>query len=262
MDMVKRAFLFPLAMIFLFGCQKGMDKKLSAKDTTEFMAEARAAMQKMQPDQKDAMEWAFSNFSKEIDLAKIDTPTPRKIMQEVAERKMVEAIFLLTDLEKTNQDNAPVKNEILKISASDPTYEAGHDFFGDKTLVKFRVSNNGNLSYSSLQWKASLFINGDKKPVATTVLFDSYVYKDNWLNPGEKTDRTLAIDDHGFDSQPWHTLEVTRAKSKKIKIELIPEEAKDLGERYYFREVSAEKVAFFKEMLKNAKFAEQIAKAS
>lgn len=150
----------------------------------------------------------------------------------------------------------------MKISASDLSYEVGHDFFGDKTFIKFLAANNGTLSYSSLQWKASLFINEGNTPVATAVLFDDYVYKDNGFNPGEKSNRTLEVSSHGFDNGAWHTLEVKQAKSKKVKIELIPEEAKDLGERYYFREVSPDKVTYFKEMLKNAKFSEQVAKTS
>lgn len=223
----------------LAGCGKGLDAKLSTESEETIKKSAEIALKDMTEEQRVVAAWAFSNLTAEDD-DKYKDATIREIINGVADSKINSITQELNELEKNRVASEKVRDEILKVDASDSTYRLGANFFGDQTNIYVTITNNSNLAFSSLTWKAKLFLNQSTEPVAEANILDSYTYNDDGLQPGEAQKREFSIG--GLGSSNWHTLEIKQAKSHKIELTLLPEDAKDLGNRDYLADSPLQRI--------------------
>lgn len=223
----------------LAGCGKGLDAKLSTENEEAIKKSVEIALKDVTEEQRAVAIWAFSNLTAE-DEDKLKDATIREIINGVADSKINDINQELKELEKNRLASEKVRDEILKAHASDPKYHLGANFFGDQTSIYVTVTNNSNLAFSSLTWKAKLFINQSTEPVAEANILDGYTYNDDGLQPGEVQKRVFSIG--GLGSSNWHTLEIKQAKSHKIELTLLPEDAKDLGERNYLADSPLQRI--------------------
>jgi hypothetical protein len=123
-------------------------------------------------------------------------------------------------------------SQIKKIEASAISFSLPTNFFGIQPTVKATAHNGSNLPVSSLRWKAQLYINEGKEPVAVAEPID--IFKQG-LKPGDTVRRTYVI---GFvtGDQSWSTLEIQNASSRRVVLTAEPDTFKDYGNRYYMGE--------------------------
>lgn len=219
-------------VVMLAGCGKGLDARLpSITDREAFLTSVQKASEDMNDVQRIASSWAFNNISDSELESKYKHATPREIINGVADSQINKITQELNELEPNRAAFEKIRDEILKVHASEPTYELGKDFLGDQTNIHVDIANRGNKAFSMLVWQAKLYINNSDQPVAHADILDFYTQDDDGLNPGEQQKRTFTIS--GMDSEAWHTLEVKQAKSHKIELALVPDRAEDLGGRKY-----------------------------
>lgn len=241
-------FAVAFVALILAGCSgKGIDRKLeTGQGGDAYNASIAQAAKDMTQDDVQAFDWAVSDLSLETLNQRYPNGTPRGVIQGESRLVREQASKRIAELESTKPKYDAILGEIVKLTASDIELQIERDFHGLQPTVHARVSNNGGLAVSQLQWRASLYLDDQKTPVATADVYDFYnnssrgssLFGDQkkveagGLPAGGAAKRSFRI---GFVSGDpnWTTLEVQNAKVRRVVLEPLPESVKDFGDRFY-----------------------------
>jgi hypothetical protein len=247
-----RSLLAIVALAALIGCSKGVDQPLvTSKGLEAYRASLAEAVRDMDKRQTDAFDWAVSDLSVEKIDARYPNGSPRKIIRGEVDAVLKEAPARIAELEKKSADWNAVAEEIAKVGASGVSFALGKDFFGLQPAIRATVTNGSRHGYSTLYWYAELYLDGASEPAARTELID--LYKDEGgLKPGEQRTREFRV---GFVSgdAAWKTLEIQNAGQRVVKLVVMPERAKDFGDRWIAGPSPQKELAGWKSTLETAR---------
>ncbi|HEX6995439.1 MAG TPA: hypothetical protein VF339_14980 [Gammaproteobacteria bacterium] len=203
--------------------------------TGEGMAAFRASLEpiaeKMTPEQREAFEWAVSDF----DLERLHREYPNKSAREIisGEVQMVLETYprRIAELEPRAAELRRVREALGRVEAKDARFLIDTDTFGFQPKIRATILNGSDLPISTLDWHAALFIDGKSEPVATSVLTSSF-RSEGGLSPGDERTVTFKI---GFVSgdRKWTTLEIRNATDTRVVLKPDIESVRDFGDRRY-----------------------------
>lgn len=252
--------LIPLLCVLLVsGCAKGIDRSLITGEGIEkYQISLQRAGEEMTPEEREAFDWAVSDF----DLARLHqvypNASPREIIRGEVRNGLAEWSARLAQLEAQKAKFDPIVAELRKIEASEIEVELDRGFNGLLAEVHAKVVNRSELGVSSLRWRASLYLDDGEEPVAVSEVFDDYNHTGpgpmititseapipaGGMRPGHEYARTFRF---GFlsDDKNWTTLAVQDASKRVVVLEPILESIKDFSDREYlegapYREIRA-----------------------
>lgn len=244
MDRVGRVFagsvIFLLALT-LTACAGPMDEKLVTGSTQEvYSASLAPIVPKMTAHEREAFNWAVSDF----DLAKLHSKYPNASPKAIIRGEVEEVLGTypkqIEELEARQAEFAPVQAELRKIAASNTRFSINRNFFGLQPRITANVFNGSTLPISRLDWRASLYLDGASKPVATTTLVNDY-RNDGGLKPSQRFNVTFNVGYLRGDER-WLTLEIRNARERRVVLEPILDSVQDFGERAYLAEDPAQRI--------------------
>lgn len=227
--------LIILGAISLAGCvKKGVDAKLTTSDNESIYRESlNRAWVDMSTSQQDAFNWAVSNLSLEQFGQKYKNPSPREVInREADEYAKAKAIDLAKVTSEYAQNAALLAEQELKTKTAldqlskvlTTSASLKRDSFFRRYNIEFITQNNSSHGLSSADWNAWLFIDDEQN--STRHCKVSAYYK---IHGGLDNGKTMPYSSR-IDCSSWETIEVIRAKSKTIQMQLIPSSATDFGD--------------------------------
>lgn len=241
-----------LGLVFMLtACSKGIDKPLvTDKGLENFTVSLTAARKDMTSQDNDAFEWAVSNLSLADMNARYPNQSARQIVHGEARDVLTRLQPEIMTLEKELATWTREVGEINKVVATDVSFSLEKDFFGLQPRIKASILNGSKYSYSMLSWRAELYLNGATKPVAVSEQLDAYG-SSGGLGSGARVRREMTV---GFVSgdRTWSTLEIQNAAERRVKLTVVPTEAKDFGERHLVGASPAGRLDHLKDTLKIA----------
>lgn len=224
-------FISVILVLMLGACSKGVNKSLvTDKGIDIYKASLAVAVKDMTPKDVETFNWAVSDLSLDDINTRYPNQSPRQIVRGEVKLVQTNAPSEIAALEKELAAWTPQAAEISKVIASDVSFSLEQDFFGLQPHIKATVHNGSKFSYSILSWRAELYLNGGKSPVATSEQFDDY-RSVGGLASGAEASREMTV---GFvkGDQTWSTLEVQNATERKVKLTVIPSQVKDFSEHH------------------------------
>jgi hypothetical protein len=242
--------IFAIASVaFLLGAcgGKGIDRKLDTGHGPDaYKTSLGEAVKDMTQEDGEAFDWAVSDLSIEALNQRYPNATPRSIIQGESKLMRDRAPQQITQLESVKPKYDAILAEMTKLTTSNAVLTMERNFHGLQPTVVAQIQNNSRLPVSQLKWRASLYLDDQKTPVATSDILDVYnnSFKGNsmfgspqqvdagGLPAGATAKRSFTI---GFVSGDpnWTTLEVQNAKARRVLLEPIVESVKDFGNRAY-----------------------------
>lgn len=234
--------------LLLAACSgKGLDLPLQTAQGSEIYKAslAKAAIDMTEENAQD-FDWAVSDLSIDMLNQKYPNATPRSVIRGEAKLIRERAPARIAELEAIKPKFDALLADLAKLTAEDPEFAMDRNFHGLQPTVLAKIANNSRLPVSQLQWRASLFLDGAKRPVATADLLD--VYNNDYLgsgllggqdrieagglSPGGSAKRSFNIGFVRGDAN-WTTLEIQHAKVRRLVLAPIPESVKDYSGRAY-----------------------------
>jgi hypothetical protein len=254
------------ALLLLACTGKGLDQKLDTGHGRDaYTASINQAAIAMTQEDREAFDWAVSDLSIEVLNQRYPNGTPRGIIRGEAQVVQADAPKRIAELESVKPKYDTILGEIEKLTATDTEFVMERDFHGLQPLVTAIIHNNSRLPISQMKWRASLYLDDQQAPVATSVLMDMYNNSSGGdttsdehakvaaggLPAGGAGKRLFRI---GFVSgdPKWITLEVQNAKVRRVVLERIPESVKDFGDRFYLEGAPYQGLAQWKNTLASA----------
>jgi hypothetical protein len=247
-----RAAAIALLGVSLAACKGPADQRLATGGTEEeFRASLADVVPKMTAHEKEALEWAFSEFDQPQLHAKYPDGSPRTIIRGEVQDVLTTFPAEIEALEKQATKDAPLRAELGKIVARDLRFEIEKTFFGLQAVITATVTNGSRHPVSRLKWGAALYLDGASKPVVATVLTDDY-RKQGGLKPGGQYQVRFPI---GFVSgdEAWTTLEIRNASTRRVVLVPVLDTVLDFGERAYLVEDPVPRIERMKATIKAAK---------
>lgn len=215
---------------------KGIDAKLVMTDEPRYRKALAVAWKDMTQAQREAFNWAVSDFDLYNLMAAYPKGTPREVISSEADKYIKQQSELLAKytatyqvdypiLEKQEKQIEEVKAELKKITAGDA--KLIFDSHGYLKELAYTTTNNSQYDIGSAQWKAWVFLNGEQRTTRSMDVYASYGHYKNGLKSGASTKMTEST----FSSDQLKTAEVKTAKEIKIQLELDLLSVNDLGER-------------------------------
>lgn len=236
------------ALLGLSGCSKGVDRALvTDKGVEAYKVSVAEAAADMDLHQAEAFDWAVSDLTLEKLHATYPNQSARQVIRGEVQNVLDRFPALIAQLEEqTTQWNAAAE-PIRQVVADGVSFALEKDFHGLQPRIRATVRNGSPLSFSTLRWRAELYIDGRSEPAATTELFDPYK-DDGGLAPGATARREFTV---GFvtGDPNWTTLEIQNAQRREVKLVVMPEGAKDFGERLYVGDSPAQRLGSLKATL-------------
>src|SRR5690606_24951342 len=146
-----------LCVLLLSGCAKGIDRSLiTGEGIEQFQTSLRQAVEEMTSEEREAFDWAVSDF----DLARLHqvypNASPREIIRGEVTNGLAEWPARLAQLEGQKSKFDSIVAELRKIEASEIEFEFDRGFIsGLLAEVHAKVVNRSELGVSSLRWRAS-----------------------------------------------------------------------------------------------------------
>lgn len=238
---------FAVCACLLTACRGPMDQPL---DTGSSMQAYRASLdpivEKMTPHERDAYEWAVQGIPNIAALhARYPNGSPRDIISARVSEVRSSYSRTIAELESSAKASASVREDLKKIVASKGQLVIDNDFFGPLPRIKVVVHNGSSRAVSSLQWRASLYLDNAKAPVATTVLSQDFK-SDGGFKPGQSFASTFTV---GFvrGDETWTTLEVRNAAQRRVLLEPVLNTVRDFGDRPYLANDAVEEIKALRE---------------
>jgi len=219
------------ALVLLTACSKGIDKPLvTDKGPEAYRASLTAAAKDFGDRDRQAFDWAVSDLSIDALHERYPNKTARDVIRGEVQAVLKEYPQRIADLEKKMAAWKMAADEIHKVTAGEVQFTLARDFHGLQPTIEAVVANGSKFGYSSLSWRAGLFLDGAAEPVATADLMDVYKHEGG-LKPGEAKRRSFRV---GFvtGDAAWTTLEVQNARQRVVKLVVLPERARDFGEKW------------------------------
>ena len=147
-------------------------------------------------------------------------------------------------------EQRPALTELQKVKAVDGRFETEDSFFGPKPIITARITNKSALPLSEASWNASLYINGDAEPVATSQVRSDFRSIDG-LKPNHQVTARFTV---GFvkGDKTWTTLAIRQATSTRVELEVIPETAMDYSDKAYLSANYQARIDLLERQLKQA----------
>lgn len=245
---VLKPFAVASVALILAACSgKGIDRKLeTGQGADAYTASLKLAGKDMSPEEIQDFDWAVSDLSIETLNQKYPNGTPRSVIRGESRLVRESAPKRIAELEPVKARFDTILEDLGKVKAGQTELRMERNFHGLQPTVLASISNGSRLAISQLQWRASLYLDDRKEPVATAELMDVYnnssqgsslfgeekKVEAGGLPAGGEAKRSFTV---GFVSgdPAWTTLEVQNAKLWRVVLEPIPESVKDYGGRHY-----------------------------
>lgn len=233
-----------------------------------FQASLKEATGKMDKAEIEAYDWAVDGLDLESLNKLYPNKSPKTIIRSETRKVLNDFPAKIAELEKKLPEYEPTMAQLNKISADNVTFSIQDDFFGLQPTITATIKNASSLGVSSLSWYAELFIDGDTEPIVTSKLFDNYSNQliistqfadgeaekggPEGLSPMTKRSRQFTV---GFltGAEKWSTIEIRKAKERRVRLTAIPETVKDFGNRYYLAGAPYAKIDNMKRDIRLAK---------
>jgi hypothetical protein len=267
-------YAFPLLCALLIsGCSQGIDRALvTGEGIDQYRASFQQAAENMSAHEKEAFDWAVSDFDIERLHQVYPNATPRQIIRGEVQKALTEWPVMLAKLEEKKTQFDPIVAELRKIEAREIRFELDRNFHGLQPRVHAKIANLSGLGVSSLSWRAYLYLDGSEQPAAMSEVFDNYntagigrSFLDaptrevpaGGMRPGYEYARTFTI---GFvtGDPNWTTLAVQNATQRVVVLEPILESIKDYSDRAYLDGAPYENIRILEESIATAKQFESI----
>jgi hypothetical protein len=243
-----RIFAILLLLFSLAGCSKGLDRKLiTGQDEEKYQASLTLAAKEAQPDEVEAFNWAVSDFN----VAKLHATYPDATMRQIIQGEVKAGLAVwpqrLAELQKLKSHFDEIRAELGKIKTESVAFELKRDFFGIKPTIEAIVVNGSKLGVSKLTWRAQLFIDGQKEPVASAELYDLYnnahvgtsLFDEDaqskkvapgGLAPGATVSRSFQVG-HVTGNANWSTLAIQNASQRTVVMTPILDSVTDYNDK-------------------------------
>lgn len=224
-----------LLVAVLAACSSPADQSLVTGSTSQaYRASFDALYPKLTAHEREAFDWAVSDFDLPKLHAKYPDASPRAVIRGEVEDVLRTYPAKIQALEIESRKQAPLRGELRKIVARNARFRIDRNFFGLQPTIVAGIINGSKLPVSRLNWKASLFLNDATAPTATTTLSNDY-RNDGGLGPGQVFTSTFKI---GFvrGDESWSTLEIRNATKTRVVLEPILDSIQDFGNRQYLAE--------------------------
>ena len=237
-----------LLAAFLAACiGKGIDRTLeTGKGADVYRASLAEASKDMTQEEAEAFNWAVSDLSIETLNQRYPNGTARSAIRGESGLVRDSAPKRIAELEAVRPKYDAILDQIAKLTADDTSFVMERNFHGLQPTVHASIHNNSQLPVSQLQWRASLYLDDQKTPVASSTIMDLYNNSNRGssffgeqgkieaggLPAGGAAKRAFRI---GFvtGDADWTTLEIQNAKVRRIVLEPVPESVQDYGGRSY-----------------------------
>ena len=230
-----KAAMLLLATLTLAACNGPPDQPLVTSGTQdEYRASLDPLLPKMSKHELEAFDWAVSDFDLTKLHSKYPGASPRKIIRSEVREVLDTYPERVKALEEIAAEEAPLRAELIKITAQNAEFVIEKNFFGLQPVIRMNVTNGSGYPVSQLKWKAALYLDGADKPAVQTVLTNDY-RQNGGLKPGSQFQVRLPI---GFvkGDEAWTTLEIRNAAERRIKLEPVLDSIQDFGERTYLKQ--------------------------
>jgi hypothetical protein len=219
----------------LAACGGPLDQSLVTDSTPQaYRASLEPAFAQLTPHQQEAFNWAVSDFDLAKLHAKYPNASPRTIVRGEVAEVLHEAPARIAAFQSRLQATAGMREDLAKLTVVEARFRIKKDFFGLQPQILIAVHNGSSKPVSMLRWRADLYLDDIKEPVASTVITDDY-RRDGGLRPGEKASRLFTI---GFvrGDETWTTLEIRNAQRTRVELTPLLDSIADFGERPYLPE--------------------------
>jgi hypothetical protein len=214
--------------ILVTGCGQGLDKKPDLSSIEKYNARISEDLKEVSKEKLAAYDWAVSDQNIESLKNNYSGKSYRQIAEAEIEKTISEGKATIAELEKLKPKFDPIIAELRKVSAEASNSTIKDEFMGTQFRFNARITNGSRFDFSSLTWKAELFLDGALTPVAEARLFSGYDDKGG-LKAGQTSTEVMAPDT--FMSKDWITLASKNAKERKVVLSL--EDAKDFSNKSY-----------------------------
>lgn len=224
---------FALCTALLTACHGPMDQPLETGSTMQaYRASLDPIVDKMTPHERNAYEWAVQDIPNIAALhARYPNGSPRDIIRARVSEVRSSYSRSMPELESSAKASASVRQDLEKVVASEGQLVIENDFFGPQPRIKVVVHNGSSRPISSLQWRASLYLDNATEAVATTLLAQDFK-SDGGFKPERSFVSTFTV---GFvrGNDAWTTLEVRNAGRRRVLLEPVLDSIRDFGDRLY-----------------------------
>lgn len=222
-------------------CSRPADTSLVTGSTQEaYRSSVEPVYAQMTAQQQKAFNWAVSDFDLPELHAQYPNSSPLEIIRGEVQHVLESYPGRIEALQAQQVKDAPLRAELQQIIATNARFTLERNFFGLQPTIRATITNGSGKPVSRLDWKASLFLDDAKEPVATTVVGNDY-RNDGGLRPKSVFTSTFKV---GFvrGDERWSTLEIRNAT--KTRVELVPmiESIRDFGDRPYLAEDAATQI--------------------
>lgn len=234
--------------VFLVACSgKGIDRKLeTGKGADVYGASIAEASKDMTQEEAEAFNWAVSDLSLETLNQRYPNGTARSVIKGESGLVRERASKRIAELEAVKPKYDAILDQIAKLTADDTRLEMERNLHGLQPTVHAAIRNDSRLPVSQLQWRASLYLDDQETPVASSTIMDLYNNSSQGsslfgeqgkidaggLPAGGAAKRAFRIGFVTGDAN-WTTLEIQNAKVRRVVLEPLPESVKDYGGRFY-----------------------------
>ena len=146
--------------------------------------------------------------------------------------------------------------ELKKIEAEVAGFTLENSFHGLQPTITATVRNGSALDLSLVRWRAALFIDGHKDPVAAATLTDSYnsntTSSPGGLRAGQVAARRFTV---GFVSgdPTWTTLAIQNARSRRVVMVPVYSGVTDFNNQPFLEGAPYERIASLTVKLETAR---------
>ena len=225
--------LFTLAAaLVLTACGGPVDEKLvTANGLDAYKASLAPVVAKLSPEQRTALDWAVSDLNLDTLHARYPGGSVRDIVRGEARLVLDTYPATIAELEKRHRTEAPLREQLAKIAATDVRFAVERNFFGPQPTIRASITNASRLPVSTLDWRATLYIDDRKEPEATTVLTSDF-RENGGLRPGSRFSSRFNV---GFvrGDETWTTLAIRNARTTRVEMLPVLESVRDFSNKPY-----------------------------
>ena len=201
--------------------------------------------------QQEAFNWAVSDINFENLHAKYPNASPRKIIRGEVKAVLDTYPERINRLKTNSSKFVDIRNELSKVSVTYADLSHSNEFvFRGKPILTMGIENESTLPISSLDWNASLFLDGSDKPVATQRV-TADMRDAGGMKPGDSFKVTIRIGGP-LGNDAWETLEIKNAKNRRVAMTPILPSIRDFGNRLYLDGDPTDDIARLELALKSA----------
>lgn len=230
------------ALVFaITACSVPADTALVTGSTQEaYRSSLDPVYAQMTAKEQKAFDWAVSDFDVPTLHSQYPNGSPLEIIRGEVRHVLESYPDRIKALHVQQARDAPLRAELGRIVATNARFTLERNFFGLQPTIRATITNGSGKPVSRLDWKASLFLDDSKEPVATTVLGNDY-RNDGGLRPKHAFTSTFKV---GFvrGDERWSTLEIRNAAKTRVELVPIIGSVRDFGDRLYLTKDAAAQI--------------------